>query len=77
MLRRNLYGTLARIKFIGKMCIRMGKAKMRTTVLKHFKPERFECAKRQCEELFESVFKMHCDGNKSASFKFLFTNDSN
>nr|UWX31908.1 PIPO [Onion yellow dwarf virus] len=72
MLRHNLSGTLARIKFIGQMCVRMGKAKMRTAFLKRFKLERFNCAKRQCEELFETVFKVHYDGNASASFRFLF-----
>nr|QED45277.1 PIPO [Onion yellow dwarf virus] len=72
MLRCNLHGIVARIKFIGKMCIRMGKAKMRTTILKNLQPERFECAKRQCEELFETVFKVHCVGSESASFRFLF-----
>nr|QED45221.1 PIPO [Onion yellow dwarf virus] len=76
MLRRNLYGTLARVKFVGKMCIRMGKAKVCTTFLKHFKLERYNCAKRQCEDLFETVFKMRYDGCKSASFRFLFPNVS-
>ncbi|YP_006395329.1 PIPO [Onion yellow dwarf virus] len=73
MLRRNLYGVMARIKFAGKMCVRMGKAKMRTTILKNFQSERFNCAKRQCEELFETVFKVHCVGSESASFRFLFS----
>nr|QED45169.1 PIPO [Onion yellow dwarf virus] len=72
MLRRDLCGVVARVKFIGKMCIRMGKAKMRTTILKNFQPERFGCAKRQCEELFNTVFKVHCVGSESASFRFLF-----
>nr|QED45179.1 PIPO [Onion yellow dwarf virus] len=77
MLRRNLYGVMARVKFIGKMCIRMGKAKVRATILKNFQPERFECAKRQCEELFTTVFKVYCVGSESASFRFLFSNQSN
>nr|QED45197.1 PIPO [Onion yellow dwarf virus] len=74
MLRRDLSRTMARIKFVGKMLVRMGKAKMRTTILKNFQPKRFECAKRQCEELFETVFKVHCIGSESASFRFLFHN---
>nr|QED45313.1 PIPO [Onion yellow dwarf virus] len=74
MLRRDLSGIMARIKFIGKMCIRMGKAKMRATILKNFQREKFERAKRQCEELFEAMFKVHCVGNESASFRFLFHN---
>nr|QED45217.1 PIPO [Onion yellow dwarf virus] len=73
MLRRNLHGIMARIKFVGKMCVRMGKAKMRATFLKNFQSERFECAKRQCEELFETVFKVRCVGDESASFRFLFS----
>nr|QED45315.1 PIPO [Onion yellow dwarf virus] len=75
MLRRNLSGTVARIKFVGKMLIRMGKAKVRTTYLKHFKSERYRCAKRQCEEMFEAVFNVHVSGNESASFRFLFNDD--
>nr|QED45251.1 PIPO [Onion yellow dwarf virus]QED45253.1 PIPO [Onion yellow dwarf virus] len=72
MLRRNLYGVMARIKFVGKMCIRMGKAKVRTTILKNFQFKKFERARRQCEELFETVFKVRCVGSESASFRFLF-----
>nr|QED45235.1 PIPO [Onion yellow dwarf virus]QED45317.1 PIPO [Onion yellow dwarf virus] len=72
MLRRDLSGIMARTKFIGKMCIRMGKAKVRATFLKNFQRERFEHAKRQCEELFETMFKVHCVGSESASFRFLF-----
>nr|QED45309.1 PIPO [Onion yellow dwarf virus] len=76
MLRRDLSGTLARVKFIGKMFIRMGKAKMYATYLQHFKFERYKCAKRQCEEMFETVFNVHFNGSDSASFKFLFGNNA-
>nr|QED45191.1 PIPO [Onion yellow dwarf virus] len=75
MLRRDLSRTMARIKFVGKMLVRMGKAKMYATYLQHFKLERYECAKRQCEEMFETVFNIHFDGSKSASFKFLFNDN--
>nr|QED45201.1 PIPO [Onion yellow dwarf virus] len=76
MLRRDLYRIMARIKFVGQMCIRMGKTKMRTTLLKYFKPEKFKCRKRQCEELFETVFKVRYAGRESASFRFLFDSES-
>nr|QED45227.1 PIPO [Onion yellow dwarf virus] len=72
MLRRDLYGIMARIKFVGQMCIRMGKTKMRTTFLKYFEPKKFKCRKRQCEELFETVFKVRYAGRESASYRFLF-----
>nr|AFU35739.1 PIPO [Onion yellow dwarf virus] len=76
MLRRDLSRTVARVKFVGKMLIRMGKAKVYATYLKYCKIERYKCARKQCEELFETVFNVHFDSNKSASFRFLFSDDT-